>query len=54
MLHARSAIVLAAKAYKLQAIDMVCVKVKDLDVLQDECSEGRRLGFDGKVRPRLR
>ena len=53
MLHARSAIVLAAKAYKLQAIDMVCVKVKDLDVLQDECSEGRRLGFDGKVRPRL-
>lgn len=27
---------------------MVCVDYKDLEVLKEECEEGRRLGFDAK------
>lgn len=67
MLYARSAIVTAAKAYGLKAIDLVrdlrlaiarkltsslqvCVQYKDFDVLREECEEGHRFGFDGKVR----
>lgn len=29
--------------------DQVCVDYKDLDHLKDECDDGRRLGFTGKV-----
>lgn len=29
---------------------MVCVNYKDTDYLREECEDGRRLGFDGKVR----
>ena len=28
----------------------VCVNDKDIDYLTDECADGRRLGFSGKVR----
>jgi len=45
---ARSTTVHAAKAYGLQAIDMVCVAYKDMTVLAEEAEEGSRLGFDGK------
>ncbi|EPQ54754.1 beta subunit of citrate lyase [Gloeophyllum trabeum ATCC 11539] len=48
LLYARSRIVNAAKAFGLQAIDMVCVNYKDLDYLREECEDGRRLGFNGK------
>lgn len=48
LLYARSAIVAAAKAYALNAIDLVCVEFKDRHALEQEASEGRRLGFDGK------
>lgn len=27
----------------------VCINYKDNDVLREECEEGRRLGFNGKV-----
>ncbi|MCO5565855.1 hypothetical protein L7F22_019530 [Adiantum nelumboides] len=37
-----------AKAYDLQAIDMVCIDYKDLEYLQEEAQEGRSFGFDGK------
>ena len=50
LLHARSRLVLAAKAFNVPAIDMVCINYKDDAVLKEECEEGRRLGFDGKVR----
>jgi len=46
--HARSAVVLAAKAYSLSAIDLVCIHYQDLDVLREECEEGRNMGFDSK------
>ncbi|KAI0335847.1 citrate lyase beta subunit [Cubamyces sp. BRFM 1775] len=48
LLYTRSHIVVTAKAFGLKAIDMVCVNYKDLSYLQDECEDGRRLGFTGK------
>ncbi|KIK03329.1 hypothetical protein K443DRAFT_676816 [Laccaria amethystina LaAM-08-1] len=48
LLNARSQIVIAAKAFGLDAIDMVCVNYKDLETLKDECRDGRHLGFTGK------
>ncbi|KAJ7134417.1 Pyruvate/Phosphoenolpyruvate kinase-like domain-containing protein [Mycena epipterygia] len=48
LLYTRSQIVIAAKAFGLEAIDMVCVNYKDLAYLQEECRDGRQLGFTGK------
>ncbi|KAF9778704.1 citrate lyase beta subunit [Thelephora terrestris] len=48
LLYTRSKIVATARAFGLDAIHMVCVDYKNLDVLADECADGRRLGFDGK------
>lgn len=30
-------------------IMQVCINYKDMDYLKDECEDGRRLGFTGKV-----
>lgn len=48
LLHARSSIVVAAQAYGLSAIDMVCIDYKNPDVLRAEAEEGRQLGFKAK------
>ncbi|KAJ7712438.1 Pyruvate/Phosphoenolpyruvate kinase-like domain-containing protein [Mycena metata] len=48
LLYTRSSIVITAKAFGLEAIDMVCVNYKDLDFLREECRDGRQLGFTGK------
>ncbi|KAK4688761.1 citrate lyase subunit beta-like protein, partial [Tremellales sp. Uapishka_1] len=48
LLYPRSQVVTTARAYGLQAIDLVCVKFKDPDFLRTECRDGRTLGFDGK------
>ncbi|KAF8635957.1 hypothetical protein AX15_000123 [Amanita polypyramis BW_CC] len=48
LLYTRSQIVIAARAFGLEAIDMVCINYKDSDILEDECKDGRRLGFTGK------
>ncbi|KAJ9143438.1 Protein phosphatase methylesterase 1 [Pleurostoma richardsiae] len=52
LLYARSAIVTAARAHDLpSAIDLVCTAFKGdegLQALEDECADGRRLGFTGK------
>jgi citrate lyase subunit beta-like protein len=48
LLFARSQLVTTAKAYSLQAIDMVHIDFKDLPALATECREGRQLGFTGK------
>lgn len=50
LLYPRSRLVTTAKAFGLQAIDLVCVNYKDKEVLREESEEGKRLGFDGKVR----
>ncbi|KAJ7505495.1 Pyruvate/Phosphoenolpyruvate kinase-like domain-containing protein [Mycena galericulata] len=48
LLYTRSQIVIVAKAFGLEAIDMVCVNYKDFASLRDECADGRALGFTGK------
>jgi citrate lyase beta subunit len=46
--YARSAVVTAAAAYGLQAIDMVSVDFRDLEALGEEAAFGARLGYTGK------
>jgi citrate lyase beta subunit len=46
--YARSAVVNAAAAYGLQAIDMVSVDFRDLEVLREAAAFGARLGYTGK------
>ncbi len=46
--YARSKIVTVAKAYGLQAIDMVHIDFRNLEDLQRECKQGREMGFTGK------
>ncbi|CAJ0763081.1 13951_t:CDS:10, partial [Entrophospora sp. SA101] len=48
LLLARQAIVVAASAYGLQAIDMVCLDFRNNEILMKECREGREMGFVGK------
>ncbi|CAO1631518.1 unnamed protein product [Parajaminaea phylloscopi] len=48
LLFPRQQMNLIAKAYGLQAIDMVCIDYKDQNYLEEECVDGHELGFDGK------
>jgi len=48
LLYARSQLVITAKAYGLQAIDMVHINFRELDELASECEAGKQLGFTGK------
>ena len=47
--YARSAVVTAAAAYHLQAIDMVLVDFNDMERLEAECISARDLGYAGKM-----
>lgn len=47
--YARSAVVTAAAAYGLQAIDMVLADLNDLERLEEECIFARELGYEGKI-----
>jgi citrate lyase beta subunit len=47
-LYARESLVMAAAAFGLQAVDMVTVEFRDLEVLEKEALNGARLGFSGK------
>jgi citrate lyase subunit beta-like protein len=59
LLYARQKIVACAKAFGLQAIDLVHIDYKDLDGLRDQSIEGANMGFTGKqvifyyIRPNL-
>lgn len=46
--YARSAVVLAAAAFGLQAIDMVSIDFRDLEALRAEARLGAQLGYAGK------
>ncbi|XP_062606913.1 citramalyl-CoA lyase, mitochondrial-like [Saccostrea cucullata] len=48
LLYARQKIVTCAKAFKLQAIDMVHIDLKDLEGIEKQSLEGARMGFTGK------
>ncbi len=47
--YARSAVVTAAAAYGLQAIDMVFVTLDDLEGLAAECRQAIDMGYQGKM-----
>ena len=47
--YARSAVVTAAAAFGLQAIDMVYVDLQDLEGLAAEATLARQLGYEGKM-----
>ena len=48
LLYARQSVVVHAKAYGLQAIDIVNIRLKELEHLEEECKEGAIMGFTGK------
>ena len=48
LLYARQKIVTHAKAFGLQAIDLVHIQYKDLLGLQQQSREGAQMGFTGK------
>ncbi|XP_069614069.1 citramalyl-CoA lyase, mitochondrial [Ranitomeya imitator] len=48
VLYARQKIVVVAKAFGLQAIDLVYIDYKDADGLQRQAKEGALMGFSGK------
>jgi citrate lyase subunit beta/citryl-CoA lyase len=47
--HALSQAVLAARCAGIPVLDGVCLSLDDPAVLETECEDGRRLGFDGKT-----
>ncbi len=47
--YARSAVAIAAAAYRLQAIDTVFIDLTDLDGLAEECRFARQMGYIGKM-----
>ena len=47
--HCRVITLLSAVAGGVQPIDAVYVDFRDVDGLRDECNEGARLGFTGKI-----
>ena len=48
ILHARSAVVMHAAAYSLQAIDMVYIDFRDTINLKIEAAQGAAMGYTGK------
>jgi citrate lyase subunit beta-like protein len=48
LLYARQAVVTACAAFNLQAIDIVTIDFKDLDIVRAEAEFGARLGYSGK------
>ncbi len=49
LLYARSSLVMHAAAFGLQAIDMVQINYRDMELLERECREAVELGFSGKT-----
>jgi citrate lyase subunit beta/citryl-CoA lyase len=49
VLYARSRVVLAARSQGLQALDQVCVSIRDDEVFRRDAEAGRELGFSGKM-----
>ncbi len=49
VLYARSAVVAAAKAARIDAIDTLFTDLADLEGLERDAVTGRRMGFDGKM-----
>lgn len=48
LLYARQAVVTACAAFELQAIDIVTIDFRNLDIVRAEAEFGAKLGFSGK------
>jgi citrate lyase subunit beta-like protein len=48
LLYARSRLVMYAAAFGLQAIDLVTVNFRELEVLEHEAAQGAQMGYSGK------
>jgi citrate lyase beta subunit len=48
LLYARQSVVAHAKAFNLQAIDIVQINYKDVEALKKESEQGAIMGFSGK------
>jgi citrate lyase subunit beta-like protein len=48
LLYARQAVVTACAAFDLQAIDIVAIDFKDIELLRAEAEFGARIGYSGK------
>ncbi|XP_033118530.1 citramalyl-CoA lyase, mitochondrial-like [Anneissia japonica] len=48
LLYARQKVVLTAKAFELQAVDLVHINFRDLESLEKQSLEGAGMGFTGK------
>lgn len=49
LLYARQKVVTTAKAFGLQAIDLVYIDYKDVEGLRQQAREGALMGFTGKA-----
>ncbi|MGB3071019.1 MAG: CoA ester lyase [Ottowia sp.] len=47
--HARSQVIMAAKAAGIQAIDQAVVDIRDEALFREDSEQGRDLGYDGKI-----
>lgn len=47
--HARCQVALAARAYKIPAIDNITLNVRDEQIIRKEALEGMQLGYQGKL-----
>lgn len=47
--HARSHVIMAAKAAGIQAIDQAVVDIRDEALFREDSEQGRDLGYDGKI-----
>lgn len=48
LLYTRGKLVCYAKAFGLDAIDLVCIDFKDNEILFEEAEQGSQMGFTGK------
>jgi citrate lyase subunit beta-like protein len=48
LLYPRQKVASVAAAYGIQSIDLVCIDFKSLQILKEECKEGKEWGFTGK------
>lgn len=49
ILYARSAVVTAARAYGLEAVDTIFIQIDDVEGVVDDAALARALGFSGKL-----
>lgn len=49
VLHARSQVIIAAKAARITALDQAVIEIRDDAQFREDAARGRDLGYDGKI-----